>query len=124
MSGDMHTLAHAQFGSWACTSQNEVRGDVHTSVHAQCGSWRDVYSSAHAQYWSWNVVELSDQPERWGQCNLRYPPTASAKLGPDVQGGVVDSRGRFGGLGPRDLIRAVRQTRERARTRDGSTVSY
>jgi len=89
VSGDVHTSAHAQFGSWACTSQNEVRGDVHTSVHAKCGSWMS------------NVAEQSEQIERWGQCNLRYPPTAKVKPGPEVQGGVVDWRMPIGGLGPK-----------------------
>jgi len=87
--------------------RGEVSGDVHTSVHAQC--------------WNWNEVEQSEQLERWGQCNLRYPPTANAKLGPDVQGGVVDSRWRISGLGPSVQIHGVRQTRQRACTRDGST---
>jgi len=109
VSGNMHTLAHAQFGSWAChyfrrclTSQNEVRGDVPISVPAPSGSWRDAHLSAHAKYWSWSNIGVrrNDQLERWGQCNLRYPPTAELKSGRHNQGGVVDRQGLFGGWSP------------------------
>jgi len=68
--GNLHTLAHAQFGRWACTNQNvytyncpyvsadaiwlrcwyQLRGDVHTSAPAPIGSRRDAHLSAHAKY--------------------------------------------------------------------------
>jgi len=103
VSGNMHTLAHAQFGSWAChyfrrclTSQNEVRGDVPISVPAPCGSWRDAHLSAHAKYWSWSNIGVrqSDQLERWGQCNLRYPSNAKLNRERPSQGGVVEPNGQ------------------------------
>ena len=47
-----------------------------------------------------------DQQERWGQCGVRYPPTATqnrVELKPwhQAQGGVVETDGLFGvsGLG-------------------------
>ena len=56
-----------------------------------------------------------DQQERWGQCSLRYPPTAKLRLNPwyHVQGGVVESKQRFGEHGPwhsssdRDPLRCI-----------------
>ena len=90
VSGDVHTSAHAQFGSWACMSQNGVmtRGDAHKSMHAKCWSWNDAGVWRH------------EQLERWGRCKLRHPP--NAKLNPErhSQGGVVDSHGHIGGWSP------------------------
>ena len=99
VSGNMHTLAHAQLGSWAyhyfrrcLTSQNEVKGDVHISVPAPIGSRRDAHLSAHAKYWSWRDADewRCEQLERWGQCKLRYPPNAKLNHERPSQGGVVE----------------------------------
>jgi len=116
VSGNLHTLAHAQFGSWAnhyfrrcLTNQNEATGDVPRSVPAPIGSRRDAHLSAHAKYRSWSNIGVrrNDQLERWGQCNLRYPPTAKLKLKPwhHIQEGVVESRRRCGECGPWRIVR-------------------
>ena len=81
----MHTSVPAQYekcrniGVWRCD------GDAHLLVHAQS-----------------EKLECTNQLERWGQCSLRYPPTAKLKLKPwhHVQGGVVESKQRFGEHGP------------------------
>ena len=136
VSGNMHTLAHAQFGSWAChysrrflTSQNEVKGDVPISVPAPCGSWRDAHLSAHAKYWSWSWRDVGqhEQLERWGQCKLRYPPTAKLKLKPGhrIQGGVVDWRPRFGECDPRLMHGVTQAVASRVHTINvAQSVSY
>jgi len=74
---------------------------VHTSAPAPIGSRRDVHKSTHAKYRSGSNIGVlqNDQQERWGQCSLRYPPTAELKPWHQVQGGVVDRETRLGGLG-------------------------
>ena len=135
--GNLHTLAHAQFGRWTCTNQNvytyscpyvsadaigsccgyKLGGYVHASAPAPIGSRRDVHKSTHAKYRSCSNIGVlrNDQTERWGQCNLRYPLTAEWRLKPwhHVQGGVVESKQRFGEHGPwhsssdRDPLRCI-----------------
>ena len=85
---------------------NKLKGYVHTSAPAQyekyrnIGVWRcdgDAHLLVHAQS---EKLECTNQLERWGQCSLRYPPTAKQKrveLKPwhQVQGGVVDPDGQM-----------------------------
>ena len=69
MGDNLHTLAHAQFGRWACENPNDytcnnthvsvdvtgsscwdkLKGYTHTSAHAPIGSWGAVHLSVHAQ---------------------------------------------------------------------------
>jgi len=66
---NLHTLAHAQFGRWACENRNvyaynysyvsadtigfsywnKLKGYMHTSAHAPIGSRRAAHLSAHAK---------------------------------------------------------------------------
>jgi len=66
---NLHTLAHAQFGRWACENPNDytcnntyvsadvtgsscwdkLKGYTHTSAHAPIGSWGAAHLSVHAQ---------------------------------------------------------------------------
>jgi len=131
---NLHTLAHAQFGRWACENHNvytynrpyvsadaigfsywnKLKGYMHTSAHAPIGSWGAAHLSVHAQsescrnigvrrmYTDTDAGVQHDQQERWGQCSLRYPPTAERPLKPwrQIQGGVVEPEALFGGHGP------------------------
>ena len=84
-------------------SWNKLKGYVHTSVPAQyekyrnIGVWRcdgDAHLSAHEKYMNWSIgVQRSNQLERWGQCNLRYPSNVMLSRRQASQGGVVDPRG-------------------------------
>ena len=69
MGDNLHTLAHAQFGRWACENRtvyadnysgvsagaigfgywNKLKGYMHTSAHAPIGSRRAAHLSAHAK---------------------------------------------------------------------------
>ena len=81
--------------------------DVRLSVHAQSDMNRNIgvrrmYTDTHTHTHTHTGVQ-HDQQERWGQCNLRYPPNATQirELKPwrQVQGGVVEpmtSMGRSG----------------------------
>ena len=129
MGDNLHTLAHAQLGRWACENHNvytynypyvsadaigsscwdKLKGYVHTSAPAPIGKWGDAHLSAHAKYRSCrNIgVRRCNQLERWGQWSLRYPPTAKLKLKPwhHIQGGVIESRRRCGECGPWRIVR-------------------
>ena len=73
----------------------------------------DVHKLVHAQLWSVRHVERSEQLERWGQCSLRYPPTAKLNPGRHSRGGVVDSFGQIGGWDPGEPDRPMRGVRSR-----------
>jgi len=97
LKGYTHTSAHAPIGSW---------GAAHLSVHAQSESCRNI--GVRRMYTDTDAGVQHDQQERWGQCSLRYPPTAKLNPGRHSQGGVVDSYGQIGGWDPGDPDRPMR----------------
>jgi len=136
---DISTTGTSSIGNY-CGYWNKLKGDVPKLVPAEMktdrniGVWRyqrDVRLLVHAQsdmnmsrnigvrrmhtHAAANVQH--DQPERWGQCSLRYPPTVKqdrvkSKPWHQVQGGVVEPERLFGlgglGLGEGLKVKRVR----------------
>ena len=123
---DISKTGTSSIGNY-CGYWNKLKGDVPKLVPAEMktdrniGVWRyqrEVRLLVHAQsdmnmsrnigvrrmHTDTDAGVQHDQQERWGQCSLRYPPTAKqnrVELKPwhQVQGGVVDPETLFGGLG-------------------------
>ena len=114
MSDNLHTLAHAQFGRWACTNQNvyiynwsrcwyQLGGYVHTSAPAPIGSRRAAHLSAHAKFVNCDhVKQIEEQSlrERLGQCSFGISRPLKKTSWQHVQGGVEDLWSGRDQLGP------------------------
>ena len=96
-----------------CRYWDGLKGDVpklapaELKIYRNIGVWRhrrEVRLLVHAPS---EKLECTNQhglshTKRWGQCSLRYPPTAERPMKPwrQIQGGVVEPEALFGGHGP------------------------